>query len=98
MAYGIGEKQMRQCFDGKVHECTVLDCSIMLTGNTYRNKAAIRADGFTWWEDDKFWHKHITTEDEIEALVNKYEALGVTCTVRPNWRITDEDTNPIPIC
>ena len=99
MTYGIGIKENRKCYDGKVHECTVTDCAVMLTGRTYKNKETIKADRFTWWPHEitgsGHWVKLVDNEAEIAALVNKYEALGVKCQVKANYRITDTDVNPI---
>ena len=99
MAYELGNKEMRKCYDGKVHECTVTDCAVILTGKTYVNKATIKADRFTWWPNEitgkGHWVKLVDNEAEIAGLVNKYEALGVNCQVKANYRITDTATNPI---
>lgn len=97
MKYGIGRKETVKCYDGKMHECTVLDCSVMLSGNTYDNKAEIRKDGFVWWNEQKFWHKHFESEEEIAQVEEKYKALGVNVKIRPNLRITDTDINDISI-
>ena len=95
MKYGIGKKEMRKCYDGKMHECTVLDCAVILKGNTFENRFTIKEDGFKWWEDQKEWIKLVDTEEEIDELVAKYQALGIRGRVQPNFRITDTDTNPI---
>lgn len=89
--YGLGKTETRMCYDGKEHECKVLDCSVILKGNTYANKSAIKSDGFSWMDlsDDRYWHKHVSNAEEITAIKEKYEALGVRVTVRPNFRIVD---------
>lgn len=91
MKYGIGTKKILDCFDGKKHECTILDCSVILSGRTFENKATIKADHFRWWSDEKFWVKQVDNEDDIDALVKKYENLGVKVTIEQNFRITDEE-------
>ena len=89
--YDLGKTEIRLCYDGVKHECKVLDCSVILKGNTYKNKAIIKNDGFTWWDvnNEKFWHKHVSNEEDITNLKKKYEALGVRVTIRPNFRIVD---------
>lgn len=95
MTYGIGTKETRKCYDGKMHECTILDCSIILRGKTYEIKSTIKADRFTWWNDEKMWVKQVDNEKDINDLVEKYKALGVRVQVEPNFRITDTEVNPI---
>lgn len=97
MTYGIGTKEVRKCYDGKMHECTVLDCSVILRGRTYENKTTIKADGFRWWNvaNCKYWVKQIDNEEEICRMVEKYEAMGIRVQVEQNYRITDNLTNPV---
>ena len=91
----IGTKKIQECFDGKDHELTLTDYLVRLTGNTFKNKSEIYKDGFYWWADKKEWTKNIETEDEINQVYKKYSKLGVNISLKPIFRITDEETNPI---
>ena len=95
MTYGIGTKEIRKCYDGKMHECTITDCTIFLRGKTYEIKSTIKEDGFIWWNDEKMWVNQVDNEKDINNLVEKYEALGVKVQVKANFRITDTAVNPI---
>lgn len=92
----IGTKRMEECFDGKVHETTLTDYLIRLTGNTYHKIALIHEEEIFHWDDtDKAWYGNADSEDEVNRLAKKFSGTGIKVAIKPIFRITDEQTNPI---
>lgn len=93
----IGNKHIEKCFDGKQHECTCTDYVIAVNGNTYRNRGLLHGLGFKYWNEKSHeWIKNIETNEELTEITEAIKGTGIkVIELRPIYRITDEETNPI---
>jgi hypothetical protein len=92
----LGTKEMRKCFDEKMHECTVTDYLVKLYGDTYHNRSLMHELGFRWWgRGEKYWCKNIETYEELEHVLEAIKDKTIRLYAEPIFRITDNDVNPI---
>lgn len=93
----LGIKKSCLCFDDKVHECTCTDYVIAVNGNTYHNRGLLKELGFRYWNEKCHeWINNIESEEELAHIEEAIKDKGIKIIeLRPVYRITDSDTNPI---
>ena len=92
----IGTKRIERCFDGKDHETTLMDYLVRLTGNTYHKRALIHEEEMFHWDDsEKAWFGNVDSENEVNRLAKKFSGTGINMAIKPIYRISDAQTNPI---
>lgn len=85
----IGTKDRQMCYDGKVHEVTVLDYLVKLYGNTYHNRNLMHELDFMWHGDNKYWYKDVESDEELEKIFKAIEGKGIRLYAKSIFRITD---------
>lgn len=93
----IGTKRVQRCYDGKMHETTMKDYLVKLYGNTYTNRSLLRNMDFHFTEGDAtpYWYKNVESKEEVTQIESEVSSLGIKVFVKPIFRITDTETNPI---
>lgn len=93
----LGIKHIKLCFDDKVHECTCTDYVLEVNGNTYKHRSLLRSLGFQYWNQKAHeWLANIESQEQLDETLKALEGTGIkVLDLRPVYRITDTDTNPV---
>lgn len=50
---------------------------------------------FHWDDSEKAWFGNVDSENEVNRLAKKFSGTGINMAIKPIYRISDEQTNPI---
>lgn len=94
----LGNKELRECYDGKIHECTCKDYLLIINGKTRRNAYTLEDElGFYQFGCRAHGYaKNVDTQEELDSVLVELEERGLeVLELRPIYRITDYETNRI---
>lgn len=84
----LGTQKVMDNYQGIKYLFEVTDWMLMVTGKTFNHKEQLKATGYRWDADDKYWYKNF---NDSEALKTAYEGWndsteGLMATVKSIYR------------